>query len=76
MRVSLEALNYVNNIKATERQLNFIRAIEDTLGYEFDFQSGTKQDATKYISAHIDEYRELMNRNCAVMQLLYSYGGN
>lgn len=42
----------------TEKQLNFIRAIEDALGYEFDFVNGSRKDATRYISEHIDEYRE------------------
>ena len=57
MRVSLKTLNRVNSTSATEKQLNFIREIEDTLGYEFDFKNGTKQDATNYITKHIDEYR-------------------
>lgn len=57
MRVSLKNLDYVNSVRATEKQLNFIREIEGTLGYEFDFNNGTKQDATNYITKHIDEYR-------------------
>lgn len=57
MRVSLKNLDYVNSVRATEKQLSFIREIEGTLGYEFDFNNGTKQDATKYITKHIDEYR-------------------
>lgn len=57
MRVSLKTLNHVNSIRATEKQLSFIREIEGTLGYKFDFNNGTKQDATNYITKHIDEYR-------------------
>ena len=46
MRVSLKNLDYVNSVRATEKQLNFIREIEGTLGYEFDFNNGTKTQLT------------------------------
>lgn len=69
MRVSLKNLNHVNNIRATEKQLNLIREIEDTLGYEFDFKNGTKQDATKYITKHIDEYRAYIDGEYQLMSL-------
>lgn len=73
MRVSLKNLNHVNNIRATDKQLNLIREIEDTLGYEFDFKNGTKQDATRYITKHIAEYRAYMDRNYELMKLQMDY---
>lgn len=69
MRVSLKNLDYVNSIRATEKQLNFIREIEGTLGYEFDFTNGTKQDATNYITKHIDEYRAYIDGDYQLMSL-------
>lgn len=72
MRVSLKILNHVNSTRATEKQLNFIREIEGTLGYEFDFENGTKQDATKYITKHIDEYRAYIDGEYQLMGLQLS----
>lgn len=43
---------------ATERQINFIKAIQEVTKHYFDFEYGSKQQATLYISAHIKEYEE------------------
>lgn len=51
-----------DNTKATERQLAFIRSIEDALGYHFNFRYGTKEEASRYISAHIDEYNRYIDK--------------
>lgn len=43
-------------MKATEKQLEFIRSIENALGYEFDYKHSTRAEAARYISSHIAEY--------------------
>lgn len=50
-------------VKATEKQLAFIRDIEDALKYDFDFKNGTKEEASRYISAHIDEYNRYIDEH-------------
>lgn len=58
---------------ATEKQLSFIRAIEDELGYEFDYRNGTKKEASEYISSHIDEYNDRSYRH--EMLDMYDWSG-
>lgn len=50
-------------MKATKKQLQFIRNIEDKTGYSFDFENGTKAEASKYISEHIDEYNRYIHEH-------------
>ena len=52
-----------DKLKATKKQLDFIRNIEDALGYDFDFKNGTKKEASRYISAHIDEYNRYIDKH-------------
>lgn len=53
--------------KATEKQLSFISAIEDTLGYKFDYDNGSKKEASEYISKHIDEYNDWKKSNAHLL---------
>ena len=57
-------------MKATDKQLNYIRDIEDALGYAFDFTNGTKEEASEYISKHITEYKKYMAKHYVEMCLL------
>lgn len=41
--------------KPTDKQIDFINSIEDLTGVPFT--GSTKQDATRYISENIDEFR-------------------
>lgn len=50
-------------MKATEKQLEFIRRIEDKTGHSFDYENGTKEEASRYISKHIDEYNRYMDKH-------------
>lgn len=49
--------------EATEKQLVFIRAIEDKTGHLFNFNNASKQQASIYISKHIDEYKKLVAKD-------------
>lgn len=42
--------------KPTDRQIDFINSIEDLTGVRFT--GSTKQEATRYISDNIDEFRK------------------
>ena len=43
--------------------------IEDAIGYEFDFSNGTKEEASEYISKHIDEYKKYVNEHYEQIKL-------
>lgn len=50
--------------KPTEKQLAFIADMEEIVGEQFE--GTTKQEASEWISAHIDDYRLLTSSNYAL----------
>ena len=45
-------------MKPTEKQIAFVMDIYAELGAEIDIENMTKEQASKYICEHINEYKE------------------
>lgn len=54
-------------MKPTQKQLDFIGGIEETTGYLF--KGTTKEEASKFISEHIDEHYKIAKTE--IFQLSY-----
>lgn len=60
-------------MKITEKQQNFIKVICCTL--DIEFKGVTKDDASKFISRNITEFKRQQNIDNALNQILYEEYG-
>lgn len=61
-------------MKATEKQIAFIREIMAETGFFFDIENGTKDEASQYISEHIAEFKEISEyRNMNLWAIGHGY---
>lgn len=57
----------------TEKQLSFVKGIEETTGISFNYEKATKNSAREYISKNIKYYKYLKNLEVTSWALEHGY---